>query len=248
MTTFEIIANKNAPKITVGSMKCDQEFSPKPPEPCPCKSFCWAIIGSKGSGKSTYLRSLLSSKKKDARVYYKCFHSVIVCMPSHSRASMTPDPFKGIPEEDLYEEFNEEFMDEVEEKVKENANEGIFTLIVFDDISNTLRNSRSLEDRITKLVHLSRHFLTSTIFLHQKYKDIPNGIRQNLDMVTLFLPSNYQATEAFANEFLKEYSKEEISRLFDTVFQKKGDTLLLKLCIPNKLYRGFEEIVTYKKK
>ena len=111
---------------------------------------------------------------------------------------MTPDPFRGIPSGDIYEEFNAEFMDEVEEKVKENADEGIFTLIVFDDISNTLRNNKGLEDRITKLVHLSRHFLVSTIFLNQKYKDIPNGIRQVCDMVTLFLPSNYQATESLS--------------------------------------------------
>tara|TARA_B100000902_G_scaffold344568_1_gene350034 strand:- start:730 stop:1218 length:489 start_codon:yes stop_codon:yes gene_type:complete len=157
---------------------------------------------------------------------------------------MTPDPFKGIPEEDIYEEFDAEFMDELEAKVKQNATEGIFTLVVFDDISNSLRNNRTLENRITKLVHLSRHYLVSTIFLFQKYKDCPNGIRQNSDMVTLFLPSNYQATEAFVAEFLKEYTKEEVKQLFDMVFKKKGDTLLLKKdTIPNRMFRGFEEIL-----
>ncbi len=244
MATFEIVSNPDAPTIQVGKMACDMEFSPKPPEPCPCKSFCWTIVASRGSGKSTYLRSLISSKKKESRIYYKCFHSVIVCMPSHSRASMTPDPFKGIPEEDIYEEFDAEFMDELEAKVKQNATEGIFTLVVFDDISNSLRNNRTLENRITKLVHLSRHYLVSTIFLFQKYKDCPNGIRQNSDMVTLFLPSNYQATEAFVAEFLKEYTKEEVKQLFDMVFKKKGDTLLLKKdTIPNRMFRGFEEIL-----
>tara|TARA_B100001094_G_scaffold328904_1_gene390425 strand:+ start:64 stop:549 length:486 start_codon:yes stop_codon:yes gene_type:complete len=156
---------------------------------------------------------------------------------------MIPDPFKGIPEEDLHEDFDAEFMDEVEAKVKQNADEGIFTLIIFDDISNSLRNNRTLENRITKLVHLSRHYLVSTIFLLQKYKDIPNGVRQNSDMITMFLPSNYQATEAFVQEHLKEYSKEDVKKLFDTVFQKKGDTLLLRKTIPPKMYRGFEEII-----
>lgn len=237
MTSFDIITNPDAPQIQVGKMACDMTFEPKPPEPCPDKSFCWCIVGSRGSGKSTFLRSILSSKKKESRIYYKVFHSIIVCMPELSRKSMTPDPFKGIPREDIYEEFNEEFMDEVEQKVKENAEEGIFTLLVFDDISNALRNNRTLENRITKLVHLSRHFLTSTIFLIQKFKDIPNGIRQVCDLTTLFLPSNYQATEAFNNEYLKEYNREEQKKLFDLVFKKKGDTLTIrKNIIPNKMY------------
>ena len=249
MSRFEIIENKDAPQINVGKMACDQVFSPEPPEPCPNKSFCWCIVGSKGSGNTTYLRSLLSSKKTgQGRVYYKVFHSVIVCMPEESRKSMTPNPFKGLPEKDLYEEFNDSFMTELEEKLKDNAEEGLFTLVVFDDISNGLRRNKGLEDRITRIVHLSRHFLASTIFLSQKFKDIGNGIRQNADIITLFLPQNYQATEAFVAEYLREYTKEDVKELFDTVFKKKGDTLLIrKNVIPFKMYRNFEEIIDTKK-
>ena len=243
MSRFQIIENENAPSIQVGKMECDKMFSPLPPEPCPCKSFVWAIVGARGSGKSTYLRSLLSAKKADSRVYYKVLHSVIVLMPEESRKSMTPNPFKGLPREDMYETFDDTFMTELEDKLKENAEEGLFTLVVFDDISNTLRQNKRLEDRLTRLVHLSRHFLTSMIFNVQRYKDLNNGIRQNADMITLFLPSNYQATEAFVNEYLKEYSKEDVKELFDAVFKKKGDTLLIrKNIIPNKMYRNFEEI------
>ena len=116
MSRFSILKNEDSPCIKVGQMECDIEFSPLPPEPCPTKSFCWCVVGSRGSGKSSYVRSILSSKRGKSRVYYKCFHSVLVVMPEQSRKSMTPNPFKGLPEEDMFENFDEEAMTEIEDE------------------------------------------------------------------------------------------------------------------------------------
>ena len=67
-----------------------------------------ALIGPPGSGKSSVMISLITSKKK-SRVYNGCFDKVIICANETSIRSIANDPFKSIPSDQIHDEFNSDF-------------------------------------------------------------------------------------------------------------------------------------------
>ena len=53
------------------------------------------VIGKPGSGKTSLVISMLTSKKEN-RVFRKVFDNVLLVMPTCSRESMKKNPFKNL--------------------------------------------------------------------------------------------------------------------------------------------------------
>jgi len=95
-----------------------------------------AFIGRAGSGKTSSAVGMLCNKQ----LFREVFDLVLVCMPATSRASMSDDPFKGLPEEQVFDELTLENLQQMEKlalamsKRKTKSGKERRTLMLFDDV------------------------------------------------------------------------------------------------------------------
>ena len=229
--------------VDLPTMLCDDVICPKIDPSLPNKSFVMLIVGDKGSGKTSLTTSLLTSKKKGSKAYRGKFEDIMLSMPKSSLRSIKGDPFGGLSEGNVFDEFDEEFLNAVVEKAEENSEEGFRTLILIDDASSSLKTNKAIIDKFTKLVHRHRHLGVSVILLIQSLVSCPLSVRKNVDSLVYFKPSNEKSNTIFKDEYLGDFSREEARMLFNYVFQQKGDFLMLKIEPPTiKYYRKFNRL------
>ncbi len=94
-------------KLNVVTLGCDQPLTTKheirkPFQNC---NFFYSIIGAPGSGKTTFMFSLLTTKSKKDRVYYRVFQDILYCCPKNSRSSVKDNPLESL--ETVYDELGE---------------------------------------------------------------------------------------------------------------------------------------------
>jgi hypothetical protein len=107
--------------------KCDKPIHDQIQEPLPRTAFFMAVIGSAGSGKTSLLINLLTSKQ----AYKKTFHNVFCVIPSHSVASLKLNIFKK--HDKMFDELTYSTLDSILDRSKDDAEEGYNSLIVIDD-------------------------------------------------------------------------------------------------------------------
>ena len=191
------------------------------PEPLPNYSgFCMVIAGSSGSGKTTFLYSIVTKNKKKGvrQSYKKVFNNIYVISPTIGNGSMKNDPFDKLAEDKKNKSLTADVLNELEEKLEENKAEDKHSLIIFDDVGSQLRKSASIEKKLVQLVQNRRHLYCSMIFLVQKFRDIPTGIRNNLSHLTIFKPKNRPEREAIMKE-LFTFDAKTSEKLLDHVFE-----------------------------
>ena len=224
-------------------MNCDEIISEKI-DPSLCnKNFISLVVASKGFGKTSLATSLICSKKKGCRAYRKMFEDIIVSIPRASLRSIKGDPYKSIPDSNVWPELNEEFLDYVEETAEANSSEGYRTLVLLDDASSKLKSSKSIQDKLELLVHRHRHLRLSFFILIQSLTSVSLGVRKNLDQIFYGKGTNSKSDQIFKEEFLGAYSKDQIDNLFRFVYRERGDFMNLKLTeTPTKIFRNFNQV------
>jgi len=125
------------------------------------KSFSAGFLGAAGSGKTSLLLSLLSSRK----IFKKVFDCIIVFMPELSMQSMRNCQFNDLPEDQIFYEISDSNLKRAKKMIlatkdlrkgKEN------TLVVFDDLQSQYK------DYEKKLLHWQsnrRHMHLSLAFI-----------------------------------------------------------------------------------
>ena len=78
------------------------------------------FLGRPGSGKTSLLVSMLTSKGKD-RVLYKGYNHIILVMPTSSRASLKKNIFEHHPAEKCFDKLDIESISKIYEMVQANA-------------------------------------------------------------------------------------------------------------------------------
>jgi len=191
------------------------------PEPLPNYSgFCMVIAGSSGSGKTTFLYSILTKNKKNGvrQSYKKVFNNIYVISPTIGNGSMKNDPFDKLSDDKKNKALTADLLSELEEKLEENKKDNKHSLIIFDDVGSQLRKSAAIEKKLVQLVQNRRHLYCSMIFLVQKFRDIPTGIRNNMSHFVSFKPKNRPEREAIMKE-LFTFDGKTSEKLLDYVFE-----------------------------
>lgn len=219
MNILEIENNKLVIQNTKNNL--DQVIVSDLPEPLPAYSgFCMVIVGSSGSGKTTFLYSIMTKNRKKGvrQSYKKVFNNIYVISPTIGNGSMKNDPFDKLSDDKKNKVLTADLLNELEETLTENKNKNQHSLIIFDDVGSQLRRSAAIEKKLVQLVQNRRHLYCSMIFLVQKFRDLPTGIRNNMSHLVSFKPKNRPEREAIVKE-LFNFDAKTSEKLLDHVFE-----------------------------
>ena len=225
-------------------MLCDDIISSKIDGSLCNKNFVSLVVGAAGTGKTSIVTALVTSKKKGCKAYRQQFEDVILNIPRSSLRSIKGDPYKTIEDENVRDDLDAEFLDFVLEKAEENSSQKYRTLVIIDDASSKLKQNKEIIDKLTGLVHKHRHLALSMFILVQDLVSVPLGIRKNVSQLFYFKPSNEKSNQIFREEFMGLFTKDETNSLLKFVFRKKGDFLNIKIqAEPIEYYRNFNKLI-----
>ena len=230
------IERKSKLKMNPPKFACDTCLSKQIEPPLPSKHFFMAIAGSAGSGKTSMMVNLITSKQAYKRVY----HAVHVIMPSHSVASLKSNVFRK--HDKVYDELDYETLDGILEQVMEDAEDGYQSLLVMDDVTASLKD-KEVQKLMKNAIFLRRHYHLSIVVLVQSYNSMPLPIRKTISHLVMFKPRNKREYSSIFDELIfldKETSHALVRYVFDrpyrflyvdvenNAFHKDYDRILIK--------------------
>lgn len=194
------------------------------------------FIGKPKSGKTSLLYSLFQSGK----CLKKCFHTIYLYQPSHSRGSMKDKLFDKLPTEQKYEELDEENLQEVIDKIK-NAEPDENNAIIFDDMTAYLKNKETLK-LLKELVFNRRHLHTSIFFLVQTWFSVPKDLRKLFSNIFVFKVNKNELNTIF-EEAIEDKDKVDLQDdIRKIVFDKPYQYLFINTD-SQRLFKGFDELI-----
>ena len=207
-----IIEKRSTFTVKPPAFLCDKKIHDQVVDPLPNRPFFMAIIGSSGTGKTSMLVNLLSSKQ----AYRRAFHHVHVVMPPHSVASLKRNIFKN--HDMMYDELDIGTLEGIREAVKQSAEQEKNSLLVLDDVTASLKDNE-IQHSIRDLIYNRRHYRLSIIILIQSYNAMPLGIRKTLSHFLMYKPRNKKETTAIFEELIA-LPREEADEVMRFVFDR----------------------------
>lgn len=184
------------------------------------KSFILALLGKPGSGKSSFLISLLQSKN----LFKKIFENIIIFIPPNSRNSVNNNFWeKNLPPENIYDELTLETLTEAYERCKENAKEGYKSLLVFDDVQKDFKGE--CEKLLLDIFNNRRHVLTSIIICIQSYKSLSYKCRASLTNLIIFKVNKTQMSDIFDEQI--EMMKPIFEKVLNVAYKKPHEFITI---------------------
>lgn len=188
------------------------------------KSFTSLFIGRAGSGKTSLLTSLVSTKTKKGSRYKlsfrKCFDKIFLFMPKTSISSMKNCPFADVPDDQQFETVTVEALESVYAQLLEMKEEGKRALIIMDDCQSQLK-LYEVEQRLLHIIANRRHLGASLMIVAQNYNRIPKNIRITATDVFIFNPSPPEL-EAMGREII-EVSKKQFEGVMQYYRRKRKE-------------------------
>jgi GTPase SAR1 family protein len=232
------IKKNSKPDLTVCKMNCDKELHTKLNKyeltsylNCHSTNL---LIGKPRSGKTSMLYSLF--KHKD--LLRKCYHTIYLFQPSHSRVSMKDKIFDKLPDNQKIEELSYESLAIVLDEIK-NAPSNENHCIIFDDMTAYLKNKDTLL-LFKELIFNRRHLHTSIFMLVQSWYSVPKDIRKMWSNIFVFRVSK-QEMEVIMDEVV-EQKKDLALDIVKIVYDKPYNFLFINTD-SGKLYRNFDELI-----
>jgi hypothetical protein len=192
------------------------------------------LIGKPRSGKTSMLYSLF--KHRD--LLRKCYHTIYLFQPSHSRVSMKDKLFEKLPDAQKFEELTYESLAYVLNEIK-NSPSTETNCIIFDDMTAYLKNKDTLI-LFKELIYNRRHYHTSIYMLVQSWYSVPKDIRKMWSNIFVFRVSK-QEMEVIMDETV-EQSKDRSLEIVKLVYDKPYNFLFINTD-SGKLYKNWDEIV-----
>lgn len=198
-----------------------------------------ALVGSAGSGKTSFLFSML---QKNPKIYRKCVDLILVVQPPHSRASIKKgDVLASLPEDRFYHELNEEVMAHIRKRIGEASADGKKTFLLMDDVAAMLKRSPRVEGDLKDLIFNRRHYKLSVWITLQVYNSLQFSLRKSLSAIFLFYrPSKKEAQQVFEEQL--ERSPEVASAVAKHAYTK-AHTFIFICTQSQRVFSNFDEIV-----
>jgi hypothetical protein len=212
-------------KIKPPKMACDYKLSKTEiKEPFPNKSFSMMIVGAPGSGKTSFLISLLNQKGSN-RIYRKVFKHILIVSPSLN--SLPDGLLGGIPPEQLFEDFDDDINEMINannESYLENPEKNYSQLLILDDVASFLKLKKNVVF-LNKMFFNRRHKRLSIILTTQYIYQVPKSVRANVSDLVLFKPTTSEL-ETIRKEFIP-MKKDKFIDFIKFIFREPHDTLYI---------------------
>jgi hypothetical protein len=194
------------------------------------------FLGKPGSGKTTLMNSLFSSKHGLRGI----FHDIYLFQPSHSRTSMKKDIWeKGVKSENKYNELNLENLQTVFDQTR-GQEKYVNSCILFDDVGSYLKNPDTvilLKDMMAN----HRHYSLSMYFCVQTIKMIPIELRRMMDNLFVFRVNKDTLTTIF-EEYLEIENRKIVEQIAKYVYDEPHNFLFVNTG-SQRLFKNWDEII-----
>lgn len=209
----------------------------------PMGSRIFAMIGPKGSGKSSVILSLLTSKKSPYRKYFK---NILLCSPT----AQYDDKMKPLQEEVAMEgHYWDHLTDATAEEMIDALNmlnesyrgkKKLQNLIILDDVTHSFPTGRK-PSKISALFTNSRHLKTSIWVITHRYNSMPQIFRNQIDAMFIFRTNSKQEIEAFKRDL--NCDEDEFERNLQKATEEDHSFLFLNLVGGKcKMYKRFDRL------
>jgi len=187
------------------------------PPPFMPKCSVMVISGFMGSGKSSFLNSIMTGTGK-AKVYRNVFDKVHYITPKEVMESEENHPFKDHPPQRVYHDLEPETMDKIIKDAIDVKEDGGNSAIIIDDMSEYLKD-KTVEQRLKKLIYKHRHYKTQIIITMLNLKSLPKQLRNLIDCYIVFRPKSNIEIQSL-NDDVFNLGKDDLKQLLDYVFDE----------------------------
>ena len=196
------------------------------------------LIGRPGHGKTSFAISLITQKKPI--FFRKTHHHILVMMPENSISSLKKNPFKKLPEENIYNDLTDATISSVYNKIETYSKDGEKTILFVDDMTASLKSTAYIQETLKKLIYNRRHLKLNIIITAQSFCNMPLDIRKSIQNMILFKPSKKEFELVF--EELFELKKDVALDIMKIAYTDKFNFLFLN--VPSQsLFKNFDEII-----
>jgi KaiC/GvpD/RAD55 family RecA-like ATPase len=196
------------------------------------------VIGKPGSGKTSIVISMLTSRKKN-RVFRKVFDDVILVMPTCSRESLKKNVFKNHLQEKMFDELTLGSITNIYNQLFANSENNQTSLLILDDVGASLKDA-TIATILRKIMFNRRHLKVHIIMLLQNFLSLNKQIRALFSNIIIFKPSKTEF-ENLMTEMFKMH-KDTALDLMKEIYPDPHDYLFLNVD-SQKMYKNFDEII-----
>ena len=187
------------------------------PLPFPQKASVYLISAPMGSGKSSFIHSIMTASGKN-KVFKGIFDEVHYATPLEVFQSEEDHPFKNHSPSRLHHDLTDATFDKIVEDCIRVKKEGGNSMLICDDFSEQLK-VKKVALNLKKLIFKHRHYKLNILLSTLTLKSLPKDLRSLLDIVILFKPKSLNEIQGFTEEIFGLTIK-EAKVLFEYVFDK----------------------------
>ena len=227
--------------LKLPAFNCDYSLKDDCPKPFNlfCQGFRFIVFCAKpGLGKTSLLISCLTDKK----IFKKTYNHVIVVIPKSSRNSISKNPFKDLPENQIFDDLSS--LDTIHSMLEQFAMEGETTLLLIDDQQTWLKLP-AISMILNGIIANRRHLRVSIVLCVQTFNMIPLKTRKLINVMLTWKP-NKKEWKSITEELLDE-SDSVANEIYDYAFKRDnadGHKWLLIDTTSGKLFSQYDEIKT----
>ena len=201
----------------------------------------YVVSGGQGSGKSTWLNSAMTCRKKDGKIFAGCFEKVFYATPEECFSSEENHPFKNHIKSRLYHTFDAKMLNNVIEQALENKHENKGnSALVIDDFTEELKSVETIK-LLKKIINKHRHYHLTIIISSLTLKSNPRAIRSLIDYYIFFKPKGLLELEGYTDEIFG-LTKKEMLKVMDFVFDEPHNFLMYNNR-RNYYYKNFDRFI-----
>lgn len=162
--------------------------------PLPKTHHIWAVVGRKGSGKSSLMITALQTKQ-DKGGYRKFFDNIFMVSPTAQHDKKFAKLAGELHDDgNYYDKLTNDVMLEIREKLQtfndQHEDETVNNLLILDDCMSSLPPSTAKGATLNDMFILSRHMKLSIWITSQKFTGISRTIRTQCDLISFFRTDN----------------------------------------------------------
>lgn len=235
---------KKYPILEIRDLSSPSETQRTHPD-LPCLPFAMAVIGPSRSGKSNFIKNLLTRYDMLKGVFNE--ENIFII----SQSLRYNDDYEQLEKAQKFEDYSNKLLKEIWNEQdfviriygKERAPD---ILVVLDDCFDNPAFNRSTI--VNSLTMRGRHMKISIIVSGQKWSMISKPARVNLTDVAFFRPMNFSELESFVEELVDRQKRKELLATAKKIYRVPYDFIYYDLLNPDikrRIRKNMSEIVEF---